>query len=150
MKSLIHKTAIAATLGALWMGSLSAQADTVLPPVQKNGNIEYLSGGIGLNESTAIKAASKQWPLTLEFAVKDKLHADYAANVNVLIRDAKKQARLQVKSTGPFLLVKMAPGKYMVDATLAGKTLHEQVVITSSQPEKLIFVWPNETGATRS
>lgn len=76
MKPLIYKAVMAAPVGALMMGGMAAQAAaTVLPPVHQCGTVEYLSGGIGLDESTAIKNVINQWPLTLDFAVKEKLRA---------------------------------------------------------------------------
>ena len=47
--------------GLLLGSAAQAQTDSALPPVQKSGAVEYLSGGIGLDESTAIKSASRQW-----------------------------------------------------------------------------------------
>ena len=48
--------------GLLLGGVARAQADSALPAVQKSGAVEYLSGGIGLDESTAIQSASRHWP----------------------------------------------------------------------------------------
>jgi len=150
MRTPIRKAAIATTLGTLMMGGAFAQAATALPPVHKDGHVEYLSGGVGKDEATAIESASKQWPLTLEFAVKDNQRADFAANVNVVVHDAKGYAVLQATSEGPFLLAKLAHGHYAVDATLAGKTLHEKVLIRHGQPAKAVFEWPAGTDQSRS
>lgn len=150
MRTLIRKATIAAALGSLMMAGAFAQAAAALPPVHKNGQIEYLSGGIGRDEATTIESASKQWPLTLEFAVKDRQRADFAADVKVIVRDAKGHAALQTTADGPFLLARLAPGHYSVDATLAGKTLHESVLVKHGQPVKAVFVWPSGTGESRS
>lgn len=150
MRTLIRKVAIATTLGTLMVGGAFALAATALPPVHKSGHVEYLSGGVGKDEATAIETASKQWPLTLEFAVKDNKRADFAANVSVVVRDAKGHTVLQTTSDGPFLLAKLAQGHYAVDATLAGKTLHEKVRIKHGQPAKAVFEWPAGTDQSRS
>ena len=150
MRPLIHKAAMAATMAALTMAGALAHAAAVLPPVHKSGAVEYLSGGIGKDESSAIERASKQWPLTLEFAVKDKQRADFAADVKVLVRDDKGHAALDVVSDGPLLLAKLAPGHYGVYATFAGKTLHRNVVVKSRQPVKAVFDWPAGSGESRS
>lgn len=150
MKTLIHKVATAATLGALMAGGAFAQAAATLPPLHRNGQVEYLSGGIGKDEATAIESASRQWPLALEFAVKDKKHADFVANVDLVVRDAKGHTALQATSDGPFLLARLAPGHYTVDATLADKTLHKQVSINHARPAKVVFVWPAGTGESHS
>ncbi|WP_296447428.1 hypothetical protein [Rhodoferax sp. UBA5149] len=149
MKPLIHKAATIAIVGALMMGSMFATATTELPPVHKSGKVEYLSGGIGFNESTAMQNVSTHWPLTLEFTVNDKPRAYFAANVKVVIRDAATNVTLQVKSDGPFLLVRVAPGKYTAEATLTGKTLHQTLIVGSGHPTKVVFVWPAGTGESR-
>ena len=90
MKTLIHKVTIAAALGTLMMDGAFAQTATAMPPTHNSsGQVEYLSGGIGKDEAMAIESASRQWPLTLEFAVKDKQRADFVANVKVVVSDAR-------------------------------------------------------------
>ncbi len=149
MKSLSQRTVLAGAAATfLLMGSLAQAAS--LPPVHHSGTVEYLSGGIGQDESSAIEHASKKWPLTLEFAVKDKQHAEFTANVKVVVHDAKQHEALQAQADGPFLLAKLKPGKYEVDATLDGKTLHEKVDVKHGHPAKLVFVWPSGTAAKSS
>lgn len=149
MSTLTHKSA-AATLVALMMGAGVAHATSALPPIHRSGPVEYLSGGIGLSESTAIERASKQWPLALEFAVKDGEHADFAAGVKVLVRNDDGHAALKTTSQGPFLLARLTPGRYTVDATLAGKTLRRQVVVEHGEAAKAVFIWPAGTGIGHS
>ncbi|GEM_PF-2386882 len=49
------------------------------------------------------------------------------------------------------MLAKLAPGRYNVEATLAGKTLHEPVVVVKhGQPAQVAFVWPAGIGKTNS
>ena len=51
-------------------------------PVGPEAMHDETGGGIGQDESTAIEKACRQWPLTLEFAIRDKHHADFVADVN--------------------------------------------------------------------
>lgn len=150
MSPLFRKIVLAAAAGAMLSGGALAQAGTMLPPVHKFGSVEYLSGGIGLDESRAIEHASTQWPLTLEFAAKDKQHADFLADVKVRVRDTHGHETMTATSDGPFLLAKLPSGHYVVDATLDGKTLHENVVIKDHQPTKAVFVWPGEARSKAS
>jgi hypothetical protein len=123
-------------------GAHAAHADSRLPPIQHSGPVQYLSGGIGDGESSAIQNASKQWPLTLEFAIKTSHGAEYAADVGVQIKDNHGQVTLDTQAQGPFLLAKLPPGAYNVDATLGGKTLHEHVLVRPGQHAKAVMVWP--------
>jgi len=115
-----------------------------------NGQVEYLSGGIGVDEAKAIDNISQQWPLTLEFAVKDRMKADFVADVNVMVSDAKGHTALKAIENGPFLLAWLQPGRYTVDATFAGKTLHEKELVKAGQQAKRSFEWPDGTGESRS
>lgn len=149
MSNRYHQATLTLSLGALLMGSALVHA-AGLPPVHRVGQVEYLSGGIGKDESTAIKAASRKWPLTLEFAEKDGRRADFVADVKVVVRNAAGHPALQAQAAGPFMLAKLAPGRYDVEATLAGKTLHEPAVVKHGQPAQVAFVWPAGVGKTNS
>ena len=148
MKKLIRLAALSAALGASMLSGAWAQVATALPPVQQAGGVEYLSGGIGKDESAAIENATRQWPLTLEFAVKDRQHADFVAGVEVVVRDAKGHTALRATTDGPFLLARLTPGSYAVDATLDGKALHQRVLVKRGAPAKVVFVWPAGTAVT--
>jgi hypothetical protein len=150
MRTPIRKIALTGALGAMLLGGALAQAATALPAVHKMGSVEYLSGGIGLDESQAIESASGQWPLTLEFAAKDKPRAVFLSDVKIRVRDAKGHDILEATSDGPFLLARLPPGHYVVEATLGGKTLHENVVIKPHQPAKAVFLWPTEGSGSTS
>lgn len=151
MKILAHKLALISTAGALMVAAtMACAASTGLPPVQRMGSIDYVTGGIGQAESSSFERASHDWPLTLEFAVKDKQRADFAAGVAVEVRDARQQVKLKVKSDGPFLLAKLAPGHYKVDATFDGRSLHEKIVVAAGHPAKAVFVWPSEKAVAGS
>jgi hypothetical protein len=131
------------------IGLLAASGNVVqaaaLPQTHTLGGIEYMSGGVGKDESTAIEHAGKQWPLTLEFAMKEERRAEFTADVDVLVRDAKGRSILHATADGPFMLVKLAPGRYSVDATLGSKTLHRRVAVTSTHPARVEFLWPSGT-----
>src|SRR5215469_4507634 len=49
-----------------------------LPQVQQQGGVEFVSGGVGLDESKALQAARSQWPLSLRFTGSN---AEYLADV---------------------------------------------------------------------
>lgn len=144
MKSSRTKLLLAGSLLGLSLGAAHAAAP--LPPLQHRGATEYLSGGIGKDEARAIEAAAPLWPLTLEFAVQHKQRADFAADVKVQLRDAKGMDVLQATADGPFLLAKLPPGRYGIEASFAGKTLQRMVVVKQGQPAKAVFVWPAGTG----
>ena len=133
------------TAGVLLAGAAHAQSESALPPVQKSGAVEYLSGGIGLDESTAIKSASRHWPLSLVFSVQAPGKAEFASDVKLEIRDAKGAQVLATTASGPFLLAKLPPGSYSLRASLAGKTLERKVQIKAGSSARVELVWPAGT-----
>jgi len=139
-----HAIALAAAIGLAGIGAAEAQTDmTGLPPVQQSGSVDYLTGGIGVDESTSLDAESRRWPLTLVFGTAGgRMRADYLADVQVLVRDQRGSTALDVKADGPYLLARLAPGTYDVDAEYGGRTLHRRVVIRSGHPVRTVLLWP--------
>ena len=50
-------------------GFLSGPSLAQLPPSKAQGNITFITGGIGSDESSAIFAAAKKWPLLIELSL---------------------------------------------------------------------------------
>ncbi|ALM83338.1 carboxypeptidase-like regulatory domain-containing protein [Bordetella sp. N] len=131
-------TALAGAL--LWAASMSG-AHAALPETQKQGNVEYVTGGIGLDESQSLKAAEKSYPLSLLFARKLDGKNDYTADVKVVITDAKGGSVLTATSGGPYMLVKLPPGEYKVSATLDGNEQTRQVSVKGNGSAHAGFEW---------
>lgn len=147
----VRPFAVAMLCGGALMGALSAQA-TVNPPIRMVHGIEYMSGGIGSDEAKLMETVAPRWAATLEFAVKDGKSADFASDVRVTVRDSGGNAVLdQVTSNGPFLLARLEPGRYEVEATLGGQTLKQPLTVMAGAAAKATFVWPAGTDmASRS
>jgi hypothetical protein len=145
MRVSISKLTRLALLGVVATGTAMAAGAASLPPVHTEGGVAYLSGGIGQGEVRAIERSERQWPLTLEFAQNDRRHADFVADVAVVVRGLDRRTSLHATSEGPFLLAKLPPGRYAVDATLDGRTLHRQVTVREGVPTSAVLVWPAGT-----
>ncbi len=117
--------------------------ESSLPPVQNQGEIVFMTGGIGQNESHAILKEGKKWPLMLELAKAGMTQAVYISNVQIAIRDASGSTVLETMSKGPYLLAKLPPGKYSLDATYEGSTLHRDLYLQEKEDHKKItLLWP--------
>ena len=143
MRTSIRRLTTVAALGAALFGMASAGA-AGLPPAHMVNGIETVSGGIGDGQAAAMQAAAPHWPLTLEFAIRDHAKSDYAANVKVVVRNAKGDTVLKTTAGGPFLLARLDPGQYTVQASLDGKML-EQKITVSHAPARHLFLWPAGT-----
>ncbi|MDH6147722.1 MULTISPECIES: carboxypeptidase-like regulatory domain-containing protein [Paraburkholderia] len=113
-----------------------------LPAVQHEGDVTFLSGGIGLGQSTAIKEVMPRYPLTLEFAGKAASGNQYLANIPVTLSDMHGNTILQTTAKGPFLLASLPHGRYSVSATYDGKTERRDVNVAPSSHVHELFLWP--------
>ena len=107
-----------------------------------SGNIEYVTGGVGQGEAQAMKSATSQWPLALQFAVTTGAgKAQYAADIDVAIHDAGGKSLLQAVSNGPFLLARLEPGTYTVQATRQGTMKQQKVTVRQGRTSRAMFTW---------
>jgi hypothetical protein len=123
-------------------GSEPSSAPAALPPVQSQGQAEYLTGGVGTDESEAILQEARAWPLVLELAQNGPTRAAYISDVSVTIKDGSGKIILDTITEGPFLLVRLAPGRYSLDASYESKTLHRDVSIGKGGSNRIILLWP--------
>jgi hypothetical protein len=133
--------AAAMALGSMAIAGLLNTAQAGLPPVQHQGSVQYVSGGIGLDESEALKAAAKDYPLALTFAAQVGGKADYVADVTVAIHDGQGKPVLRATSEGPYMLVKLPAGDYKVSATYKGQTQERQVAVKGAGAARAVFEW---------
>lgn len=117
-----------------------AQAD--IPEAKVSQGIEYISGGIGSEESDAMLALGKKWPLVLEFSQDHPQRPLWVADVKVKILDQKKKLVFEALSDGPIMLLKMTAGKYDAEYTFEGKVLKRSLVVEEDKFQKQSVVWP--------
>lgn len=121
----------------------AARADDGLPPLQTQDGIEWMSGGVGQDEVQAMKREAPHWPLALSFAQTEPNQAVYTADVDVNIQNAAHYEVLKAHSNGPFMLVRLKPGRYTLEATLDGRTVRRSFTITAQAPAQLTLLWPS-------
>jgi len=117
-----------------------AQAD--IPEAKVSQGIEYISGGIGSEESDAMLALGKKWPLVLEFSQDHPQRPLWVADVMVKILDQKKKLVFEALSDGTIMLLKMTAGKYDAEYTFEGKVLKRPLVVEEGKFQKQSIVWP--------
>jgi len=126
---------------ALLSGAVSAD-DSALPPVQQSGEIRYLSGGIGENQSQAIEAAAGQYALWISFIARIEGKEGYSVPEQLTILKADGAPVLDLKPDGPFLLIDLPPGKYRISAGSAAHSNTQSVDIRRGAHQKLVFQIP--------
>ncbi|AXF23983.1 hypothetical protein CUJ89_26890 [Burkholderia pyrrocinia] len=122
-------------------GSVLAAEPASLPPPEHAGKIAYLSGGIGSDQSTAIKQEMGKYSLVLEFAGRTRGGNDYLADIPVQITDAHAKTVLSTVTTGPFLLVSLPDGHYSVTATYNDQIKRRSFDVHAPSHLHAVFVW---------
>ena len=109
-----------------------------LPQIQHQGDVSYVSGGVGQDESKALERERSHWPLSMQFIGPG---SDFLADVHVRIVDAHNNEVLHADSLGPFMLVKLRPGRYTVHATYKNRDQTKTVNIASKGSMQAAFYW---------
>ncbi|WP_010090822.1 carboxypeptidase-like regulatory domain-containing protein [Burkholderia ubonensis] len=115
-----------------------AQSDG-LPAARHQGDVTFVSGGIGQDESTAFQRNEAAWPLALRFTGAG---GEFLADVQVRIADANGAEVLKTDAHGPYMLVKLPPGRYTVQASYQGKDETRSVTVTAKGGARQAFTWP--------
>lgn len=119
-----------------------AEVNPSLPPVKSQGQTQFISGGIGKDESEAILRAGSSWSLMLELTQAASPRAEYISDVHITIKDKQGNTVLDTTAEGPYLLVSLSPGKYSLDATYKSITLHRDLSLGKELGKKITLIWP--------
>jgi hypothetical protein len=142
-----HHVLVAAALSAALTVSLTGGAgaqqatDNAMPQIQRQGDIEFVSGGVGADESHALERARSQWPLGLNFTGSG---SDYLADVQVRIVDSHNADVLTATSEGPYMLVRLRPGQYTVHASYKGDEQSKSVTVPAKGSARSTFHWSSQ------
>ncbi len=126
----------AATLAVAF--SLAAHSAN-LPSAQTVDGITFLSGGVGHEEASALKAEAKNYPLSLVFTAGPR-HA-FVSEVKVTIKDKAGKVVLDSTSDGPIMLVKLPAGEYRIDAVQGDASLQRKVHVAAQGGKQVAFHW---------
>jgi len=102
---------------------------------EQNG-IAYATGGVGQDESAAMRGMAKDYSLRVLAAAKS---GEYVADVKVAISDAQGKQVLALDIQGPYLLARLPPGRYRVDAAYGQARQTRQVQVPSSGQADVSF-----------
>lgn len=114
-----------------------------LPPLLGNGNVTYVTGGIGEDEASAMKAAARQFPLEILLVENrsDSTSRAYSADNEIAVLDAHGNVVLYTSSDGPYLLVDLPPGHYTVVAEDQGRYQKKNATVSPGAHQQIVFQW---------
>ncbi|MGY6239697.1 carboxypeptidase-like regulatory domain-containing protein [Burkholderia ambifaria] len=139
----VSRIAAAAALAAGLAGAApgayaQSEGSDGLPAASQQGDVSYVSGGIGKDQSTAFERSEAAWPLALRFTGPG---GEFLADVHVRIVDAKGTEVLKTDARGPYMLVKVPPGRYTVHASYQGSDESRAVTVGAKGGAKAAFRW---------
>ena len=138
---------MAALAAALFFTPLTQSASAATAQ-ETQGNVSYVSGGVGEDDAAAMKSAAAGYPLELQFVQKAMPRDEFLADVKVRITDRARNVVLDAVASGPFLLAKLPPGTYQIEADHVGVVKRQTVDLRPGKHQKSVFVW-SATDETR-
>jgi hypothetical protein len=141
MQRVIANAALALAL-TVSLSPAAVQAAPAQPQQQQQNGINYISGGVGLDEQNAMHALRADYNLRLTFATKQT--GAYRSDVQLDIADTKGNTVLSVANSGPMVFAKLPAGVYRISASAEGKTFKRSVKIGNA-PKEMTLHWENDS-----
>jgi hypothetical protein len=135
MKTFIRSLAL--IFGLLLCSSVWAQ----IPQTQSSQGVSYITGGVGEEESTAILAEAKQWPLLLELSQLENGRGVWIFGSQIKILNAKNAVVFDAKADGPYMLINLIAGDYAIQASYQGVVQNRSISVKAGQSQKISIFW---------
>lgn len=112
-----------------------------IPATQHSNGISYISGGVGDEETTAILAEAKQWPVLLELSQIENGRGVWIFGANIKIMNTQKQVVFNAQADGPYMLINLEPGDYIVEANYQGVGQRRVLSVKANVSQKISLFW---------
>jgi len=103
------------------------------------GDVTFISGGVGIEEQNTLRAMQMDYNLNLLFSVQGT--GKYLSNVKVIITNSQGTVFLDTVANGPKLFANLKPGHYIVTANQGDRVVRKTVTIGTHR-SSLYFTWP--------
>ena len=107
--------------------------------------IPFATGGVGIGERAAMSKIERNYNVRLAFAVRS---GAYLANIKTVVSDPDRKVLLDLMANGPWVFVKLPPGKYKVTATCYNDSKTKEFTVGNA-PVSVLFHWSNKEGQIR-
>jgi hypothetical protein len=134
----IGKTA-AVLVAAVCVASVSVPGLAAEPMQQ--GNIPYLSGGIGIDDRQDVESQARNYNLLIMNANRT---GQLAVDSSFVIKNRNGGEVINVADAGPLFYVKLPPGQYTITATSGDQTQTRTVQISSRGSKRLFLTWQQD------
>lgn len=121
--------------------SMSILVFAQIPETQHSQGVSYITGGVGEGESVAILAEAKQWPLMLELSQIENGRGVWIFGANIKILDSSKKIIFDAQADGPYMLINLLPGDYVIEGAYEGAIQKRSISIKASGSQKISLFW---------
>ncbi len=120
---------------------MSSWAVAQIPDTQYSQGISFITGGVGQEETEAILAEAKQWPITLELSQIENGRGVWIFGALIKVLNVKKQIIFDARADGPYMLINLVPGEYVINATYEGVVQTRAISIKADSSQKISLFW---------
>jgi len=132
-----HTTRAMLAMGGLF-AFVSVQAHGSSLVVHREGDVSYVTGGIGMEERETLEAMQKDYNVRI---VSSEMSGDYLDATPIVISDSAKHEVVHA-SAGPLFYAQLPAGRYKVRSSNDGQDQTQDIVITkNSPPVRIHFSW---------
>lgn len=126
---------------AIGLSAATAWADSPLEPHQQ-GEVIYLSGGIGSDETEALALVKKDYNLQL---TSTDATGHYLAGSRIIIRNAAQVVLIDVVAQGPLFYAHLPNGRYIIESFNGTGSKKKSLTISQGKTARINFSWPVNT-----
>lgn len=126
--------------GLLLLLTLSV-AHAQVPPTQSAKGIDFIMGGVGSDESQAMLAEGKWWPLTIDFSEHTADGDVWISDTRVRIVNAADQTVFDQVCDGPLLLINLPPGAYTIAAQHKASIKVQKIHVMKGESRRISIHW---------
>ncbi len=137
MKSIFMGMGAGLLLALLLTGGVVAQGDAPALREERQGDVRFMAGGVGLEERAAMDERAREFNLKLIFAMVSR---EYLSDVRVVIQGSGGKTLLSTVVEGPWMLVHLPQGDHLIQATMGRETITKRVAAGKSL-QTLNFLW---------
>jgi hypothetical protein len=122
----MRKTLVSMGTALLWLGITAglgmAQAELPVIQEQSQGDVRFMSGGVGVEEREFMDSKARDYNVKLVFALASR---EYLSDVRVTILDAGGKSYLAATANGPWMLAKLPDADCIIQVALGDQKLVE-------------------------
>jgi hypothetical protein len=126
---------------SIQMTMMSSWALAQIPGTQYSQGISYITGGVGEGETSAILAEAKQWPVLLELSQIENGRGVWIFGATIKITNNINQVIFDAQADGPYMLINLVSGDYMIEAIYQGVTQKRSISIKPDSAQKISLFW---------